>query len=86
VSLSEAVVRAIESDMGKTIREIQEQPLSERRKEVEESHGGRKMTFPVNFPFIGRGNVLRDKVLSHEVIDKQFNDALRSISRALKGL
>jgi hypothetical protein len=81
--LSETIVRAIESEMGKTIREVQEQTLSDRRREVEANHKGRKMIFPVNFPFIGRGNVLRDRVLSHEEIDKQFNEALKDIDRAL---
>jgi len=86
VPLSETVVRAIESEMGKTIQEVQEQTLSDRRREVEAKHGGRKMIFPVNFPFIGRGNVLRDQVLSREEVDRQFNEALKSIDRALKGL
>jgi len=86
VPLSEAVVKAIESDTGKTIREIQEQSLSDRRREVEANHGGHKMVFPVKFPFIGRGNVLRHRVLSHEEVDKRFNKALKNLDRALKGL
>jgi phosphoribosylformylglycinamidine (FGAM) synthase-like amidotransferase family enzyme len=81
--LSETIVRAIESEMGKTIREVQEQTLSDRRREVEANHKGRRMMFSINFPFIGRGNVLRDRVLSHEEIDKQFNEALKDIDRAL---
>lgn len=86
MSLNERVIRAIESETGKTIREIQEQTLSDRRREVEANHKGRKMVFSDNFPFIGRGNVLRDRVLPHEEVDRQFNEALRDIDRALKVL
>jgi len=79
VSLSEGLLQAIERDMGKSIREIQEQTLSDRRREVEESHVGKEMEFTNNFPAIGRGNVLRDRTLSHKEVEKRFNEALDSL-------
>jgi hypothetical protein len=78
--LSEAVVRAIKHDTGKSVHELQEQTLDERRREVEEDYG--TMVFPVNYPVIGRGNLLRERTLSHEEIERRFERALRSLGKS----
>ena len=77
--LDKKIVEAIENEMGKSIREIQEQTLDDRRREVEEKHGGKAMEFTVNFPLIGRGNVLFDRTLSRQEVEKQFAQALSSV-------
>jgi len=79
---SEAVSRAIEHETGKSIYELQEQTLSERRREVEEKHG--TMTFTVNFPFIGRGNPLREKILSHAIIERRTVRALKRFDQFVR--
>jgi hypothetical protein len=83
MQLSEAVLKSIEADLGKSIEEIRNQSLSEHRKEVEAKHG-KPMSLSVNYPTIGRGNVLRDCVLSHEQVEAQLEKALSSLNDRLE--
>jgi hypothetical protein len=68
--------RAVEKSVGKKIEDVRNQTITARRKEVE-AHGGRPLAFVSHFPFIGRGNVLRDRTISHERVNSLLDNALR---------
>lgn len=72
----ESLTRAVEQITGKTIDELRKQTLSERRTEVEAAHG-RPMRFVCHFPFLGRGNVLGDRVIDHKGVESLLDEALR---------
>jgi hypothetical protein len=80
--LNKAIERAIKHDTGKSIYELQEQTLWERRKEV----GGdyETMYFTVNFPTIGRGNQLRERTLSHDEIERITKKALKRFDQSTR--
>jgi hypothetical protein len=80
MNVSDAVVRTIKYDTGKSISELQEQPLDERRREAAKDYG--TMVFPVNYPVLGRGNLLRERTLSHEEIERRFERASKSIGKS----
>jgi len=71
----------VERDTEKSIYELLEQTLSERRIEVEEEYGS--MTFTVNFPFIGRGNPLREKIISRAIIERRYERALKRLDKSI---
>ena len=60
--------RAVEALTGKNADALRQQTISERRKELEAAHH-QKMQFVSHFPFIGRGNVMRDRVMNHEKVE-----------------
>lgn len=76
MGLTPSVLRSIERKTGKTIAELQRETLSERRERMETLHG-RVMRIVTFFPFIGRGTVMGDHIMSHEEVEKQFKKAVR---------
>lgn len=70
--------RAIELALGEPVESIRNKTVDEKRCEIEKKKK-RHMKFRSYFPFIGRGNVLRDKVVDHEQAEKDFRDALKNV-------
>lgn len=68
--------RAIERATGQPIESLRNSTLTEQRRIVEEKTGHR-LVFTRNFPFIGRGNVMRDQTVSHEEVEKLLAEAIR---------
>lgn len=61
---------------GKSPECLRAQPITERRREVEAAQ--KKPTqFVSNFPFVGRGNVMRDRIISHAEVERLLDEALR---------
>jgi hypothetical protein len=69
--------KAIEREVGDDIDTIAHMPIDERRRLVEQRHGGKRMTVVSKFPLIGRGNVLGDCLISHEEVEKELEKAIR---------
>ena len=67
---------ALERITGVPIGELREMPLSERRARVEETTG-QPAKFPSFYHAIGRGNVLRDRAITHEEVIKRFDESFR---------
>lgn len=76
MSMNTELLRLIERKTGKTIDQLQSETLSERRKYVESTHGG-PMKLIRLFPFVGRGSVMGDYLLSHKEVDRQLEHATR---------
>lgn len=69
--------RAVELATGESIESLRKTPIDERRRNIE--HNRDRLThFTSWFPFIGRGNVLRDLAVNHEEADKALEEALRN--------
>lgn len=74
--LMPSLIKAIEKATGETVQCLQDMPISERRKLVEKKLGT-SMKFPSAFPFIGRGNVMGNKVITHADVERQLTKALK---------
>lgn len=61
---------------GQSAEDLRKQYLENIRKHFEKKHG-RRMVFMSKFPFIGRGNVMRDRLIAHEEIEKMLEKALK---------
>jgi hypothetical protein len=66
---------AIEQKVGESIDQIRDMPIDERRRMNERKHG-KTMLFVSLFNFIGRGNVLRDRTVSHEEVEAEVDKVL----------
>jgi hypothetical protein len=77
---SNAVLTSLEQTVahmtGVTVTTLRDQTLDERRKMLESQHG-QPMKFISKFPFIGRGNVLRNKIVSGAEVNALLDQALR---------
>lgn len=73
---NEAFERTIERIVGESIESIREMPVDERRRRTEKKFV-RPMRFYSAFPFIGRGNVMREHILTHDEVEAALNEALR---------
>jgi hypothetical protein len=62
---------------GRTAAEIRTSTLTESRRKIESSRRGEGMSIVSRFPFIGRGNIMRDRLLSHEQVERSLSEALR---------
>lgn len=76
MTMSAELLRLIERKTGKSIDQLQSETLGEQRCRVEASHG-KPMRLLQLFPFVGRGSVMGDYLLSHREVDKQFDHAIR---------
>ena len=72
----QAFVEAVQLATGEKIESLQNTTLEERRRIVEAKHGA-PMRFPTCFPFIGRGNVMRERCLTHAQVEAALTEALR---------
>ena len=66
---------AIESMTGKSIEELRRLTLTEYRADVEKRLG-RPLKFESRFPIIGRGNVMRNRTVSRDEIDRALDKVL----------
>ncbi len=78
-AINDAYIASIEEEVGMDIEEIRSTPLSELRKIFEKRNGGKRMTFKSFFPFIGRGNVLGDRLVSHDEVEATLDSVLESL-------
>ncbi len=67
--------KAVERSTGKSVDELRNTPLDEQRRKIEE-RTGRTFRFTTAFPFIGRGNVNRDRIVSGSDINKEIDRIL----------
>lgn len=67
--------KAIESVVGEDLETIRRSTIPELRRRAESRHG-RPLQFRSRFPFIGRGNVLRDRLVPHEEVERRLDKAL----------
>jgi hypothetical protein len=65
----------VETLTGKSVKEIREKTISQFRAELEAK--GAPFTFTSAFPLIGRGNVLRDRLVTHEEANKLLDEMLQ---------
>lgn len=65
----------IESATGKSAKSLREKTICEIREQMEAE--GHPLTFKSEHPFIGRGNVLRDKIISRKNVNRSLDKALR---------
>jgi len=75
VMTTKAFDHAIELATGEPIESIRNTPVDERRNAIEEKRG-RKIRLTTRFPFIGRGNVLHDRLVDHEQAERALREAL----------
>ncbi len=71
-----ALKRAVEQATGESLDVLRSRSIDETRR-VAEKRRGKRFVFTSKFPFIGRGNVMRDKVITREEVDAYLDDALR---------
>lgn len=70
--------QATEMWSGKKPDEIRMQSIEERRQEAE-AKTRKKLRIARFFPFIGRGNILRDRVIGSGQINKDLEKALKNV-------
>jgi len=68
---SEALERAVELVTGVPVEVLRKMPLDECRSALEQARG-KPLTFRSRFPLVGRGNVLRDRTVSHDRAERDF--------------
>jgi hypothetical protein len=68
----------IAESTGYSIAYLKDTPLDELRKNAEKTRGC-PLRFVTAFPCIGRGNVMRDRLVSHEEAVAAYNDAIRRL-------
>jgi hypothetical protein len=68
--------RAVEKITGKSAASLRLLTLEEWRSEIEARHG-KRMRFVSRFPFIGRGNIMRGKVVNHDQVEHYVDHAIR---------
>jgi len=66
----------VEGVTGQTVRELRDQSLTELRRKTEQKNKT-KLRFRSCFPLIGRGNVMRDKLVDHKSVEEQLQEALK---------
>lgn len=72
----EIIKSVIEERTGKTPEDIQQMGICEWREYIEKLTGN-PLRLIKEFPVIGRGNVLRDSILTREEINKSLDEALK---------
>ena len=73
--------RAIEMATGESIDRLRRTPLDERRHALEQARG-EPLCVRSYFPLIGRGNVMRDRVVPHEDVEESFREAIGGRDKA----
>jgi hypothetical protein len=68
--------RVVEHDTGETAENLRSLPLDEFRIKIELAHK-RVLQFVSKFPFIGRGNVMRDKIVDRATVNRMLDAAIR---------
>lgn len=73
---STGFVQALERETGESIEQLRNMTIDDRRRMLEKRPGF-ITRFASVFPFIGRGNVMRDRVLSREEVNEILDESLR---------
>ena len=60
---------------GMSIQDTQDTPIDEQRAVIEERRG-ESLTYRSRFPLIGRGSVLRSHAVSHNTVEREFEEML----------
>jgi hypothetical protein len=68
--------RTVEISLGEPIEQVRNMTISDRR-DAREKNSGKRVRFSSYFPLVGRGNVLRDRVVNHEDAESALRKALR---------
>ncbi len=68
--------KIVELDTGRSAAELRNFTLDEFRAKIEGARGN-GLRFVSRFPFLGRGNVMRDKTVDHETVNRLLDDCLR---------
>lgn len=68
--------KVVERDTGEKADDLRSQPLDEFRIKMERAHN-RVMHFVSKFPFIGRGNIMREKIVDHATVNRMLDAAIR---------
>ncbi len=76
MAMNPELLRSIERKTGETVDRLQSETLWERRSLIE-SRQGEPMRLLRCFPFIGRGSVMGEHLLSRAEVDQQLDQALR---------
>jgi hypothetical protein len=76
-NLLNVVEQNVSSLMGLPIKEIKEMSASDIRHHIEQ-HKNAELAFVSDFPFIGRGNVLRDNLITTAELDSNIDSILNN--------
>jgi hypothetical protein len=76
MSLYNSFIKNVEKKSGLTFSEIKSKDPSEIREHFEKRFNS-KTIFSSEFPFIGRGNVLRDGIINHDQLNKEIDKILK---------
>lgn len=68
--------RTVERITGQSAEILRSQTLTELRQKTE-ARVKHKLRFVSRFPLIGRGNVMRDKTVDHETVERLLEQSLR---------
>lgn len=74
--VSTDLIHALERETGESIENLRATTIDERRRMLEKRPGFVLRLFSM-FPFIGRGNVMRDRVISRDDINDALDKSLR---------
>lgn len=67
--------KSIERWTGRKIAELRKETIEETRSSLIKK--GILIRLFSEFPFIGRGNIMRDKIVSHQEVEKELDSVLR---------
>jgi len=70
----------IEATSGESIDQIRSTPLDELRAK-EEQRRGKPLLFSSTFPFLGRGTVMHDRLVSHQEAERAYENAIDRLPR-----
>jgi hypothetical protein len=77
--LSESLIRRIETRTGKSVDELKNETLWQKRLRLSAAKG-KTMKFTRNFPLIGRGCVLGDHLVTSHEVNREIDQLLSSHS------
>jgi len=70
--------KTVQRATGRVVDEIRRTPLTELRKQAEQKKG-KPIRFVTFFPWIGRGNIMRDRLVSGRQADEEADGAIRDL-------
>lgn len=72
----EMVMEHAATTVGMTLGDLRKAGVSEIRRKIEEKHG-KMLSFTSEFPAIGRGDVLRDRIMTSRQINADIDKILK---------
>ena len=73
---AEMVLEHAAATVGMSLSDLKNAEVSEIRRKIEEKHG-KPLSFTSEFPIIGRGNVLRDRIMTTQHINAEIDKILK---------